>query len=119
METYQRRKAIFKDRSSKKLLHFVNGNSEYVRSDTLENCQIVLNYVIEEYEKTKKRRGICITELAQKTGLKRGSISSALHILCYREKPILRMFAYGKLRKEPLKIKTLTMVELRKEAKLN
>jgi DNA-binding transcriptional regulator GbsR (MarR family) len=48
----------------------------------------------EMYIATGHKRGLCIEEISQRTGLSRKSVSYSAQLLSLREKPVLKMFAW-------------------------
>lgn len=113
---YERKKAVYKNRSKKTFYEMANDCNEYVREDTVINCKTIHKMFENDFLMTNKRKKMCITEIASRTGLRMGSITPAVNILCYMRKPVLRKFGLVRKRVNNKPV-TMTMVILRKPPK--
>ena len=105
---------VFKPRTMKSLFKMSNNNTEYVREDTFENCEIVRKLFEQDLLLTGKRKKMCLTEISARTGVRLSSVTSATNILSYMRKPILRKFGLVRKKTSGGKPICLTMVVLRK-----
>lgn len=67
-----------------------NGNTEWVKPETLANIDKILDY-LEDYGSNNKYCSIKL--ISDSTGIKRPQVKTALHLLAYRVDPWVRLVA--------------------------
>jgi len=102
----------FKSRKSIRKTQMANNNSLWIRSDTEENINQIVNFMINDYKETKKKRRISFAQLSRELEIQPSSVSYSAHVLCFLRKPKFKMFAEPILSKNG-KMRTMMRLKMR------
>jgi hypothetical protein len=103
----------FQDRRARKLIRYINNCSEYMPRDHIRNCQKIKKFFEDDYKQFKKKRKMCLSEIAKHTNLNPKSVKSAIHTLSFKIEPVLQFNGWMNFGKDGGK-KSRTMVKLNK-----
>lgn len=93
---------------------FQGGNCAYVQKVTIENCNRIIETMVEEYKRTGDNQAWTNRKLARHSGVSVFGLLHLVFILAYLEKPVIHFYGIAYKNKRD-KIKICKKVRLRKD----
>ena len=93
----------FQDRTSIKIYKMANKNSIWLRSDSLANCNRILEHLQEDHERSGKKRKSTFSQLSRETGIAPSSVSYACWVLAFVKRPRVKLWAEKRMTRKGMR----------------
>ena len=108
----------YRSRKGYKIVKMSNDQTIWLREDSRQIAEKILNHLENDLKKTGKPRKVTFSQLSKDTGIRKASVSSACYLLAFRKEPLIRMWADRGIKKNissPNTVKTYMRVRLLKK----
>ncbi|MDO8511410.1 MAG: hypothetical protein Q7S55_04565 [Nanoarchaeota archaeon] len=109
----------FRSRKGYKLVMMSNNQTIWLREDSRQIAEKILNHLENDLQKIGKPRKVTFSQLSEETGIRKASVSSACYLLAFRKEPLIRMWADRVIKKNissPNTVRTYMRIRILKKA---